>query len=105
MNKQLKVWVLAGVAVVTAGVVICLRPVPQDRAYHRFADDRSWLGVPNFWNVMGNVCFLLVGVWGWMELSQRGGWTGGGIIYGVLFRGILPDSAYLSPHYTAAIWK
>ena len=65
MNKQLKVWILVGVAVVTAAVVFCLKPVPQDPAFHRFADTREWLRVPNFWNVMGNFCFLLVGIWGW----------------------------------------
>ena len=36
-------------------------PIPQDPSYHAFADSRSLLGVPNFWNVMSNVPFLLVG--------------------------------------------
>jgi hypothetical protein len=88
MNKRVKVWILVGVAVVTVGVVFCLKRVAQDPAFHRFADTRAWMGIPNGWNVMGNVCFLLVGVWGWMELGRRKVWIGGRIIYGVLFGGI-----------------
>jgi hypothetical protein len=39
-------------------------PVPQDPAYHGFADDRPLLGIPNFWNVSTNLPFLLVGAAG-----------------------------------------
>jgi hypothetical protein len=41
-----------------------LDPVPQDPAYHDFADDRPLLGIPNFWNVSTNLPFLLVGAAG-----------------------------------------
>jgi Ceramidase len=109
MNRHLKIWMLAGIAVVTAAIVFCLKPVPQDPAFHRFADTRDWLGVPNFWNVTGNVCFLLVGVWGWMELIRRRVWTGGRVIYGVLFGGIFLTglgSAYYhwNPDNDRLIW-
>jgi len=39
-------------------------PFPQNPAYHLFADERTLLGVPNFWNVMSNVPFLIVGILG-----------------------------------------
>ena len=32
-------------------------PVPQDPAYHCFADGRPLLGIPNFWNVLTNLPF------------------------------------------------
>ncbi len=35
--------------------------IPQDPSYHAFADTRSLLGMPNFWNVISNIPFLLVG--------------------------------------------
>lgn len=41
-----------------------LSPFAQDHAYHAFADDRTLLGIPNFWNVVSNLPFLLVGVSG-----------------------------------------
>ncbi len=41
-------------------------PIPQDPLYHDFADQRSFFGIPNFWNVVSNIPFLLlgaVGIW------------------------------------------
>lgn len=35
--------------------------IHQPLAYHRFADARTLLGVPNFWNVASNLPFVLVG--------------------------------------------
>jgi len=39
-------------------------PLHQDQAYHSFADRRSILGVPNFWDVVSNLLFLIVGIIG-----------------------------------------
>lgn len=60
--------VLAGVAAVA--VACLLDPVPQDPAYHRFADTRTLLGIPNFWNVATNLPFLAVGALGLLQQSR-----------------------------------
>ena len=39
-------------------------PIPQDLSYHRFADQRSIWGIPNFFNVVSNLPFLMVGLKG-----------------------------------------
>jgi len=39
-------------------------PIAQDPAYHLFADDRTLLGIPNFWNVVSNIPFMVVGALG-----------------------------------------
>jgi len=39
-------------------------PVPQDPAYYLFADSRTLLSVPNFWDVMSNVPYVFIGIWG-----------------------------------------
>ena len=36
----------------------------QDPSYHNFADQRLMLGVPNLLNVISNLPFLMVGIWG-----------------------------------------
>jgi hypothetical protein len=41
-----------------------LPPILQPESYHVFADRRSFLGVPNFLNVISNVPFAFVGVLG-----------------------------------------
>lgn len=44
--------------------VFSLDPIPQDPNYYLLADARTILGVPNFWNVLSNFPFLLVGAAG-----------------------------------------
>jgi hypothetical protein len=46
------------------GSLFCLPPIPQALSYHAFADDRTLLGVPNFWNVASNLPFLVIGFLG-----------------------------------------
>lgn len=74
--KKQRLWLLAAVAVLGGVVVYSLGPVPQDAAYHAFADQRTLFGVPNFWNVVSNLPFLLVGIAGILVLrSRRAGGT------------------------------
>jgi len=44
--------------------VMSLEPIPQNLAYHDFADQRKFLGIPNVLDVISNLAFLLVGVLG-----------------------------------------
>lgn len=39
-------------------------PIPQDPNYYLFADSHAMLSVSNFWNVMSNVPFMFIGIWG-----------------------------------------
>ena len=53
-------------------VVAALLPrIPQDAAYHRFADTRTLFGVPHALNVLSNVPFLLVGLLGWRAVFRK----------------------------------
>lgn len=54
------------VALAAAAVVVLALhgAIAQDPGYHRFADSRTLFGVPNAWNVLSNLPFLLVGLWG-----------------------------------------
>lgn len=51
--------------------LLLLPPIPQDPAYHDFADQRGWLGIPNFFNVVSNLPFVLVGVRGFHDSNGR----------------------------------
>lgn len=57
-------WVLVLVPLLLLAGIMAAAPIPQDPAYHRFADERVVLGVPNFFNVASNIGFLLVGIAG-----------------------------------------
>jgi hypothetical protein len=52
------------VAVTVALATILLPRFAQPQSYHDFADQRSWLGVRNFWDVASNLPFAVIGIWG-----------------------------------------
>ena len=64
IKLNLPLLVLFGLMVASLGGVLLLPPIPQDPSYHQFADQRTILGVPNFWNVVSNLPFLAVGAAG-----------------------------------------
>jgi hypothetical protein len=61
---NLPVLVFFGLMATSLGGLLLLPPIPQDQSYHQFADQRTILGIPNFWNVVSNLPFLAVGAVG-----------------------------------------
>jgi len=45
-------------------IVLMQSPIKQDLSYHEFIDARFMFGIPNFYNVISNFPFLLVGIYG-----------------------------------------
>src|SRR5262245_13555057 len=44
--------------------VFLLPPIAQDPAFHNFTDNRALLNIPNFYNVISNLPFLILGIAG-----------------------------------------
>ena len=58
-----------------ATIVIALSltdPIAQDLSYHEFSDQRPFADIPNFLNVISNLPFLFVGMWGLVFVTQHG---------------------------------
>jgi len=53
--------ILLALSAILVVAVFFIDPIPQDLSYHEFADTRPLLGIANFWNVVSNIPFLLVG--------------------------------------------
>ena len=53
-----------------AAAMLFVPPIAQDQTYHRFADARTWLGIPRFGDVASNLPFLLVGIAGLVLLPR-----------------------------------
>ena len=64
--------ILAALLLAVIAVFVFVAPIPQDPAYHLFADGRTLLGVANFWNVASNLPFLVVGAWGVVYVMRHG---------------------------------
>lgn len=69
MNRR--VGLLAGALGVTVIAVFLLPPIPQNEAYHNFADQRFLLGIPRCLDVLSNIPFLIVGAWGIWLIASR----------------------------------
>lgn len=65
-------------AIVAAAVIAILSidPIAQPQDYHHFADQRGLLNIPNFYNVLSNLPFVIVGIMG-MKLVGSGRASGG----------------------------
>jgi hypothetical protein len=62
---------LAGLAAASLLVLLLLPPIPQSQSYHAFADQRTVLGIANFWNVASNLPFVLVGALGLWTIRRN----------------------------------
>jgi ceramidase len=63
-------WSLGAVTAAGIAAAFWFAPIPQDPAYHEFADRRTLFGIPNFCNVLSNLPFVLVGAFGLSKLSR-----------------------------------
>ena len=66
-------------ALMVLGLAAVLAPALSAAAWHipHFVDSRAWLGVPNAGDVLSNLAFLAMGVWGLERLRARHDWPVG----------------------------
>ncbi|HEY8037460.1 MAG TPA: ceramidase domain-containing protein [Methylobacter sp.] len=61
-DNRLKI--MLAIVVIAIIVIISIDPIAQDPAYHNFADQRRILNTTNFYNVLSNLPFVIVGIMG-----------------------------------------
>lgn len=90
-----------------------LPPIPQPASYHQFADQRRWLGIPNFGNVISNLAFAIVGVCGIAFLRRKGKrpfldqrerWPYYGVFIGMLLTAFGSAYYHLAPNNVHLVW-
>ena len=107
MNKvKIARWLLMATAILAIAALVMMGPIVQDEAYHLFADQRTILGIPNFWDVMSNLPFLIIGLLGLRNLRPL---IQKNYLYGVLFVSMIVmgfGSAYyhLAPDTDTLFW-
>ena len=70
-ERRRSVLILLGLMAASLAVLPVLPAIPQDQGYHRFADGRTLLGIPNFWNVASNLLFIAVGAVGLRQFYRH----------------------------------
>ena len=107
--KQRPMLFLYSAAIVMLMGLGLLDPIVQDTAYHNFADSRKMYAVSNFWNVVSNVPFLLVGIYALLKLKVMVYEKQMHVAFVLLFMGVSLvafGSGYyhLSPNNETLIW-
>ena len=68
-KEKLGITLIIVAALFTLIVILFQDPIAQDLNYHLFSDSRDIWSIPNFWNVVSNVPFLIVGITGLYKVS------------------------------------
>ena len=70
ISRRLGLRVVLVVTIAIVVVNLMLPRIPQPQSYHAFADQRSFLGVPHFADVVSNAPFAFFGLWGLIFLLR-----------------------------------
>src|ERR1043166_4116744 len=89
---------LLGLAAGSLAAPPLVPPIPQSQIYHGFADQQTLLGIPNFWNVVSNLPFLLVGALGLMNANVRRELSASVFFLGVLLTGFSSSYYHWQPN-------
>jgi hypothetical protein len=103
--------VLAAFAALVA-LALLLPTIRQDAQYHLFADQRTWLGVPRAADVLSNLAFVAVGLFGVLRLlasrrlhfgfaTEASLWC---VALGFIFTGLGSAWYHLQPNDATLVW-
>ncbi len=101
---------ILAVALIAIAVALFAPPIHQDPGYHAFADQREFFGIPNFWNVISNSPYILVGLYGlwawrrsrWSEPHDRWPWLA--VALGTIFIGFGSGYYHVNPNNVTLFW-
>ena len=85
-------------------------PIHQLADYHHFADQRGWLSIPHAADVLSNIGFAIVGLWGLFQLRHGGpvhhpGHAGYRLFFAALLLTALGSAWYhLAPDNARLVW-
>lgn len=97
---QRNILILAGCALVVIFLIVA-PPLHQSSSYHDFADRRTILDIPDFWDVLSNLPFLIVGLMGLLRFRDAAARV---LFFGIF--GTALGSAYyhLAPDNARLFW-
>ncbi len=95
---------LFGLAAVSLLALLLVPPIPQSQIYHGFADQRTLWGIPNFWNVISNLPFVLVGALGLMNPNVRRELSAAVFFLGVFLTGFSSSYYHWQPSDWGLFW-
>jgi len=111
---QARLLALAAVLLVVVALAFFLPPIAQEPDYHRFADRRSLLGIPNLLNVISNASYAVISALGllfvWRQRVQAAftdlweRWAFGALFAGVGLTALGSSYYHLAPDNARLFW-
>lgn len=101
-KRNRHVVIFVGLMAVSLLALLLLPAIPQDQGYHQFADKRTLLGVPNFWNVISNVPFIAIGAMGLRQFHRDPATIM--LFLGILLTGFGSSYYHLDPSDRTLFW-
>ena len=94
------------------GAALLHGPIAQIPNYHNFSDQSQIAGIPHFSDVLSNLGFALVALWGWLRLAPtkekteiRNGWAGYRLfLIGLFFTAVGSSYYHLDPDNARLVW-
>ncbi len=59
--KKSHIKILYALTIIAIVAIFFVKPIPQSQEYHQFADQLTFFSIPNFWNVISNLPFIVIG--------------------------------------------
>ena len=114
-GRPMAPWIKHSPTIITVGLIALLAlhgRIAQPANYHDFADHSAVSGIPHAADVLSNLGFALVAIWGWLTLRPRraseplrAGWPGYRLfLIGLLLTAFGSAFYHLAPDNISLIW-
>jgi hypothetical protein len=109
MTSLQKRMLLSVITVCTLITIFLAPPIAQPLSFHHFADNRPLWGIPNFGNVVSNVSFLVIGLYGLAVVLRAAvpgaiRWTYLLLFLGVVLTGLGSAYYHWHPDNNTLVW-
>jgi hypothetical protein len=114
LSRRAGIWLFLALAAAVGFAVLLTPRTDLPPSYHHFADQRSWLGIPNFGDVASNIVYLIAGLWGLTFLAGKSGgnhfleprerWPYFLVFLGLVLTAIGSAYYHLAPNNDRLVW-
>ncbi|MFI1772089.1 ceramidase domain-containing protein [Thalassobellus citreus] len=98
--------VLIVIGVLSLIMISLIPPIQQSQTYHHFSDNNAFFYIPNFWNVISNIPFVIIGFLGLYKLKgiKKENLQYASFFIGVILVGFGSGYYHLNPNDTSLVW-
>ena len=101
-------FILFALLIFSLTILLFIEPIPQDLRYHAFADTRTILGISNFYDVISNIPFAIVGLFGlchvYIQRNNKNTWSWLILFLSIILVAVGSSYYHLNPNNQSLTW-